>query len=98
MDHGRGYQRGATGARDEEEDVEKTFKTKTPQKVKPGGKLEVIGMVNGKQTKGESQLDIEASVEANTAAATDALNRQNIPRDYKKHAKEYFEQVGNTKP
>lgn len=97
MDHGRGFKRGATGSRDEEEDTAKTFRTKTPGKVKPGGKLEVIGMVSGRQNKGESLLEIEESAEASKAAATDALNRQNIPRDYRKHAKEYFEQVGGTK-
>jgi hypothetical protein len=57
----------------------------------------VTGLVSGKQTKGESILISAESLQAGAAAANDAINRQNIPKEYKKHAKEYFEQVGETK-
>jgi len=70
---------------------------KAKQKIKPGGKVEVTGLVSGKQVKGESIIVDQESLEAGAAAATDAVNKQNIPREYKKHAKEYFEQVGGTK-
>jgi len=70
---------------------------KAKQKIKPGGKVEVTGLVSGKQLKGESIIVSQESLEAGAAAATDALSKQNIPREYKKHAKEYFEQVGGTK-
>ena len=65
--------------------------------MKKGGKVEVTGLVSGKQVKGESIIVSEETLQAGAAAATDALNKQNIPREYKKHAKEYFEQVGGTK-
>ena len=68
------------------------------QKIRPGGRIEVTGLVSGKQTKGESHIDVQETLEAGTATATDALNKQNIPRDYKKHAKEYFQEVGGSKP
>jgi hypothetical protein len=54
-------------------------------------------LVTGKQMKGESTIEVEGTLEADAATATDAVNKQNIPRPYKKHAKEYFEKVGNTK-
>ena len=65
--------------------------------MKKGGKVEVTGLVSGKQVKGESIIVSEESLQAGAAAASDAINKQNIPREYKKHAKEYFEQVGGTK-
>ncbi len=85
------------GSRDEEEDSTRSFDSKVKQKIRQGGKVEVSGLVSGKQVKGESIIVNQESLQAGAAAATDALNRQNIPREYKKHAKEYFEQVGGTK-
>jgi hypothetical protein len=85
------------GSRDEEEDSTKSFNAKVPQKIRPKGKIEVTGLVSGRQVKGESILIDQESLQAEAAAATDAINQQNIPREYKKHAKEYFEQVGGTK-
>ncbi len=75
----------------------KSFDSKVNQKIRPGGKVEVGGLVDGKVTSGESKLISQEAMEAGAAAANDALNRQNIPREYKKHAKEYFEEVGGTK-
>jgi hypothetical protein len=85
------------GSRDEEEDTTRSFDSKVNQKIRRGGKIEVTGLVTGKQVKGESILIDQESLQAEAAAATDAINQQNIPREYKKHAKEYFEQVGRTK-
>jgi hypothetical protein len=65
--------------------------------MKKGGKVEITGLVSGKQVKGESIIVSEESLQSGAAAANDAINKQNIPREYKKHAKEYFEQVGGTK-
>jgi septum formation inhibitor MinC len=95
-ENGRGFQRGAVGPRDEEEDTTKSFNTRVPQKMRPGGQVEFGGFVQGKQSKGESVIDVQAALESGQAAANDALNRQNIPRDYKKQTKEYFEKVGGT--
>jgi len=53
----------------------------------------VTGLVTGKQMKGESTIEVEGTLEADAAAASDAVNRQNIPREYKKQAKEYLEKV-----
>jgi hypothetical protein len=94
---GQGFKRGAQGGRDEEEDSTKSFDSKVNSKIKPGGKLEVTGLTTGKQVKGESILIDQESLQAGAATATDAINQQNIPREYKKHAREYFEQVGGTK-
>jgi DNA repair exonuclease SbcCD ATPase subunit len=77
---GDGFQRGAQGSRDEEEDSTKTFDAKVKQKVRQNGKLEVTGLVSGKQIKGESILIDQESMQASAAAATDAINQQNIPR------------------
>jgi hypothetical protein len=57
----------------------------------------VTGLVTGKQMKGESLIEVEGTLEAEAATATEAVNKQNIPREYKKQAREYFEKVGNTK-
>jgi hypothetical protein len=65
--------------------------------MRPGGKIEVQGFVQGPQTKGESQIEAGQTLEASREEATDALSKQRIPRDYSKHAKEYFEQVGGSK-
>ena len=70
---------------------------KAKGQMKKGGKVEVMALVPGKQVKGESIIVSEESLQAGAAAANDAINKQNIPREYKKHAKEYFEQVGGTK-
>jgi DNA repair exonuclease SbcCD ATPase subunit len=94
---GQGFRRGAEGSRDEEEDSTKSFDSKVSQKIRPKGKMEVTALVSGKQVKGESILIDQDSLQAEAAAATDAINQQNIPREYKKHAKEYFENVGGTK-
>jgi hypothetical protein len=94
---GDGFQRGARGSRDEEEDSTNSFNSKVNQKIRPKGKIEVTGLVSGKQVKGDSILIEQEALQAGAAAATDAINQQNIPREYKKHAKEYFEKVGGTK-
>ena len=65
--------------------------------MRKGGKAEITGFTTGKQVKGESILVDQESMQAGAAAATDAINRQNIPKEHKKHAKEYFEKVGGTK-
>ena len=65
--------------------------------MKPGGKIEIGGLVEGRTTPGESKLFTQEQLEAGAATANDALNRQNIPRDYKKHYKEYMEQVRGEK-
>ena len=70
---------------------------KANAKLNPKGKVEIGGLVDGKQMKGESLILNQETLEAATATAADALNKQNIPREYKKHAKDYFEQLGGTK-
>ena len=85
------------GSRDEEEDQYRSFDSKVKQKIRQGGKVEVTGLTDGKQVKGESIIVNQDSLQADAAAATDAINKQNIPREHKKHVKEYFEQVGGTK-
>ena len=67
------------------------------QKLRPNGKIEISGLVDGKQTPGESKVLTQEALEAGAPAAADAINRQNIPKEYKKHALEYFEEVGGTK-
>jgi hypothetical protein len=61
--------------------------------MKKGGKVEFSGLVPGKQTKGESTIDIQGSLEAGHAEAADALSKQRIPREYQKQIKEYYEQI-----
>jgi hypothetical protein len=85
------------GNRDEEEDSTKSFDVKAKQKLRPGGKVEVTGLVTGNSVKGESIIVSQEALESGAAAAADAINKQNIPREYKKHAKEYFEQVRGEK-
>jgi hypothetical protein len=59
--------------------------------------MEVTGFANGRQVKGETIAVTQEALEAGAAAANDAINKQNIPREYKKHAKDYFDKVGGTK-
>ena len=67
--------------------------------MKPGGKVEFGGLVPGKQTKGESTIDVQQAFTAGREEAADALTKQRIPRDYQKQIKEYYqEDSGKSKP
>ncbi len=51
----------------------------------------MTGLVQGPQKKGDSQIDVQETLQAGHDEATDALSKQRIPRDYSKHAQEYFD-------
>ena len=54
---------------------------KANAKLNPKGKVEIGGLVDGKQMKGESLFLNQETLDAGATAAADALNKQNIPRE-----------------
>jgi hypothetical protein len=55
----------------------------------------IIGqfLIEGEQVKGESSRDLVEIISAEERNATDAINRDRIPRQYQKSVKEYFTRV-----
>jgi hypothetical protein len=61
------------------------------------GKGKIIGqwLVNGEQVKGSVSKEAAEIVSAAERDATDAVNRDRIPRQYQKSVKEYFSSVSD---
>lgn len=87
---GRG--RGA-GDRAEAADDTSTFKTKTDQQIQKGKAVFQGFGEPGKAVKGEARIDIQAELEAGSAAAADALSNQRIPKSVEKHVRSYYDQL-----
>lgn len=66
--------------------------TKAPSKITAG---EIIGqmLIDGPQVKGELSAEVVAAVNAATRDATDAIEREEVPRQYEKVLREYFESL-----
>lgn len=89
---GRG--RGA-GKRDRAEGVEVDFKnTKAKVKTTKGGKIVSQQFVKGQHLKGKSEVEFYDATSAAEIDATDALNRDRIPRAYRKGVRNYFDRLG----
>ena len=91
---GNGMGRGrGQGDRPEAEDRTATYNSKTPSQVGKG-KAIVEGFAKpGKQTKGDSLIEIQGTVEASAVEQAEALSNQKIPKSIKKHAISYFDMI-----
>lgn len=91
---GNGMGRGrGQGDRPEAPEDTAAYDTKVKQQITKG-KAIFEGFAPPKGvTKGESQIDVQATVEAETRASEDALSNQKIPNSVRKHVKGYFDQI-----
>lgn len=95
---GGGRGRGA-GARDRDDSAQtatKNEKAKTRQG--RGGSIVGQQFVKGQQLKGESSAEFEDAVSAAEIEATDAVNRDRIPRKYRGSVKRFFDRISEDYP
>lgn len=91
--NGDGLGRGrGQGDRPEAEDKVRSQKKHDPGQVTKG-KVYVIGQAEGNNFKGDSILEIREAAAQAARAEEDAVARQKIPREYKKHTQDYFDQL-----
>jgi len=65
-------------------------------KTAKGGSIVGQQFVKGEQLKGKSEVEFLDAVSAAEIDATDSLNRDRIPRAYRKGVKNYFDRLGET--
>ncbi len=86
---GKGHRDGVP---QNEQITAKLYDTKVQQQVRPGAAL-VEGQAEGANRKGEVREEIKAQFESSRHEADDPLTSQRLPRDYREHAKKYFESL-----
>lgn len=92
---GNGRGRGA-GARDRDDSAKtSTVNEKAKTKRGVGGSIVAQQFVKGKQLKGESRVDFSDAIGAHEIDTADALNRDRIPRRYRKGVKRFFDRLGS---
>lgn len=85
-----------SGKRDRAEGIEVGFKnSKAKVKTTKGGKIISQQFVKGQHLKGKSDVEFFDAASAAEIDATDALNRDRIPRAYRKGVKNYFDRLGD---
>jgi chromosome segregation ATPase len=90
---GRAMGRGrGVGERPEAEDKtgERAVKAKTELSKGP---VFLAGQTEGRSFRGESLVEIRQAAAAATRTADEALTRQKVPKQYQKHAREYFDKL-----
>ena len=60
-----------------------------------GGKIVSQQFVKGQHLKGKSEVEFYDATSAAEIDATDALNRDRIPRAYRKGVRNYFDRLGD---
>jgi hypothetical protein len=85
---GRG--KGGKGFRPEQDDETATYDTRAPQKIGRGAAI-ISGLVEGPNAKGQVQQEIKTQWDAAASEASDPLAGQQLPREYREHAKKYFD-------
>ncbi|RIK64187.1 MAG: hypothetical protein DCC65_14855 [Planctomycetota bacterium] len=94
---GMGGQGRGSGKRDRAETSDVDFKN---QKVKgkntKSGRVISQQYVKGEHLKGKSQVEFQDAATAAEIDATDALNRERIPRPYRKGVRNYFDRLGES--
>ncbi len=97
---GGGDRGRAFGARQRDDNVQVAFKNSKAQvKTTKGGRIISQQFVKGEQLKGKSEAEFYDAAMAAEIEATDALNRDRIPRMYRKGVRDYFDRLGeNFKP
>lgn len=90
-----GAGRGA-GKRDRDDNVDVDFKNeKAKVKTAKGGRIVSQQHVKGEHLKGKSEAEFYDAASAAEIEATDALNRERIPRAYRKAVRNYFDRLGD---
>lgn len=85
-DYGRGY--GAHIGKDRQAHKLKVERVKAPMQ-----KGQIIGQMlfDGPQVKGEATAEVREAVNSAVRDATDAINRDQVPRQYERAVREYFD-------
>jgi DNA repair exonuclease SbcCD ATPase subunit len=86
---GMGAGRGA-GERPENEVETRTYLSRVDGKTQKGEAVR-YGDAGGKNIAGKSKEEIRAELQSAAGKDPDALNEQNLPREQREHAKQYFE-------
>ncbi|QDU25942.1 hypothetical protein ETAA8_10140 [Anatilimnocola aggregata] len=86
---GLGSGRGK-GERPEEEVDTKSYDSRVAGKARPGESVRT-GDADGKNIAGKTLQEVKAELQSAAARDSDALNEQNLPREQREHAKQYFE-------
>jgi hypothetical protein len=89
--NGLGKGRGQ-GDRPEHENKTSFYDSNVRQNVGKGGAV-VTDKVDGPNRKGEVREEIKSSFEASKHEAADPLTGQRLPREYREHAKTYFDAI-----
>ncbi len=97
MGNGQGGRGRGAGNRAEAEDNTAMYKTKVKQQITKGAAVLEGFAQAGKQTKGQSTIEIQGDVETNAGVAADALTNQKIPKNVEKHIRGYFDQINRSK-
>jgi hypothetical protein len=98
MGNGQGLGRGrGRGDRPEAPDNTSTYTTKVKQQMGKGKAVADGTAPPNTPIKGESRIDIQAEIEANTGKGADALTNQKVPRNIEKHIRGYFDQINKGK-
>jgi hypothetical protein len=85
LGRGRGY-----GDRPEERTDAKFHDSLVKQKTGKGAAV-VVGFADGPNAKGQVTQEISAQLEAARSESADPLTDQRLPRDYRDHARGYFD-------
>lgn len=72
-----------------------TVNRKGKVNTRKGGAIIGQRFVKGRQLKGESNVEFYDAASAAEIDATDALNKDRIPRVYRKGVKAYFDRLGD---
>ena len=89
--NGLGKGRGQ-GNRPENENQTSFYDSSVRQNVGKGGAV-LAGQVDGPNRKGEVREEIKTSFESARHEAADPLTGQRLPREYREHAKTYFDAI-----
>ncbi len=90
---GNGLGRGrGQGDRPEHENQTSFYDSNVRQNVGKGGAV-VTDKVDGPNRKGEVREEIKTSFESSKHEAADPLTGQRLPREYREHAKTYFDAI-----
>lgn len=86
-----------SGPRERDDNVDVAFRnTKAKLKNMRGGKIVSQQYVKGQHLKGKSEVEFYDAATAAEIDATDALNRDRIPRAYRKGVRNYFDRLGDS--
>ncbi len=86
-----------SGARERDDNADVDFVDKKAHvKTAKGGSIVGQQFVKGEQLKGKSEVEFLDAASAAEIDATDSLNRDRIPRAYRKGVRNYFDRLGET--